>query len=216
MEARLVSERTRVRREPERGRYDRQTIESILDEALVCHLGFVHDGHPYVIPTLFARVGGVVYVHGSSASRMLRNLRAGAEVCLTATLIDGLVLARSIFHHSVNYRSVVVLGLAAEVAEPEEKLRALEAFSERLLPGRWAEVRPPSPRELKATSILRLPLSEVSAKVRVGPPEDDEEDYARPVWAGVIPLQLTAGTPEPDPRLEHDLVAPAWAVNRRT
>jgi nitroimidazol reductase NimA-like FMN-containing flavoprotein (pyridoxamine 5'-phosphate oxidase superfamily) len=204
------TERTRVRREPERGVYDRSTIDAILDEGLVCHLGFVHEGQPYVIPTLYGRVGDEVYVHGSSASRMLRTLEAGVEACLTVTLVDGIVLARSIFNHSVNYRSVVVLGRAAAVTEPDEKLLALEAFSERLVPGRWAEVRPPTRQELKATAILRLPLDEASAKVRTGPPVDDEGDYVRPVWAGVIPLSLVAGDPVPDPRLVPGPVAPAW------
>jgi nitroimidazol reductase NimA-like FMN-containing flavoprotein (pyridoxamine 5'-phosphate oxidase superfamily) len=210
VEARPASQRTRVKRQPTRGAYDRVTIDAILDEALVCHLGFVHDDHPYVIPTLFARVRDDVYVHGSAASRTLRDLRTGIDVCLTVTLIDGLVLARSIFHHSVNYRSVIVLGRAVEVDASEEKVRALEAFSERVLPGRWAEVRPPSATELKATSILRLPLAEASAKVRSGPPKDEEEDYDLPVWAGVIPLSLVAGPPQPDPRLQPGHEAPAW------
>jgi nitroimidazol reductase NimA-like FMN-containing flavoprotein (pyridoxamine 5'-phosphate oxidase superfamily) len=198
------SERTRIRREPQRGVYDRGTIDAILDEGLVCHLGFVGEGQPYVIPTLYARLGDEVLVHGSSASRMLRALGEGVDCCLTVTLVDGIVLARSIFNHSINYRSVVVLGRAAPVVESGEKLRALEAFSERLLPGRWAEVRPPTATELKATAILRLSLDEASAKVRGGPPEDDEADYALPVWAGVIPLALAAGEPE--------LEAPEWSA----
>jgi uncharacterized protein len=206
---RSSSERTRVRREPQRGRYDRDTIDAILDAGLVCHLGFVHDGQPFVIPTLYARVGDEVFVHGSAASRMLRGLAGGLDACLTVTLVDGLVLARSVFNHSVNYRSVVVLGRAAPVGE-DEKLRALEAFTDRLLPGRWAEVRPPTPAELKATSILRLPLAEASAKVREGPPKDDEDDYGWPVWAGVIPLESRAGEPVPDPRLGPGFTAPAW------
>jgi nitroimidazol reductase NimA-like FMN-containing flavoprotein (pyridoxamine 5'-phosphate oxidase superfamily) len=205
---RSPSERTRVRRLPERGAYDREQVDAILDAGLVCHLGFVHKGHPFVIPTLFARVGDEVYVHGSSASRMLRTLKDGVDACLTVTLVDGLVLARSIFHHSVNYRSVVVLGRAVEVTEADEKLRALEAFAERILPGRWAEVRWPSRQELKATSILRLPLDEASAKVRAGPPKDEAEDYCLPVWAGVIPLALRAGEPQADPRLPFDLDPP--------
>jgi uncharacterized protein len=191
-----------VRREPGRGAYDRATIDAILDEGLLCHLGFAQDGQPYVIPTLYARLGDEVYVHGSSASRMLRTLRDGIDACLTVTLVDGLVLARSIFNHSINYRSVVVLGRAVALVESEEKLHALEAFSRQLLPGRWSEVRPPTATELKATSILRMPLDEASAKVRTGPPQDDEADYGWPVWAGVIPLDLTAGEPVPDPRLE--------------
>jgi uncharacterized protein len=205
------SDRTRVRREPERGAYDRATIEAILDEGLVCHLGFVCDGQPYVIPTLYGRAGNGVYVHGSSASRMLRTLRGGVHACLTVTLIDGVVLARSIFNHSINYRSVVVLGRAVEVDDVDEKARALEAFSARLLPGRWAEVRPPTPIELKATSILRMPLDEASAKVRTGPPRDDEPDYDWPVWAGVIPLALAAGDPQPAPRLQPGFEPPTWS-----
>ena len=209
MRERSASERTRVRRIPERGVYEREQIDAILDAGLVCHLGFVHDGHPFVIPTLYARVGDEVYVHGSAASRMLRTLKDGVDACLTVTLVDGLVLARSIFHHSVNYRSVVVLGRAVEVTDPDEKLRALEAFAQRILPGRWAEVRWPSRQELKATSILRLPVEEASAKVREGPPKDEEEDYDLPVWAGVIPLALRAGEPQADPRLAFDLAPPA-------
>jgi nitroimidazol reductase NimA-like FMN-containing flavoprotein (pyridoxamine 5'-phosphate oxidase superfamily) len=187
-----------VRREPQRGRYDRETIDAILDEALVCHLGFVHEAQPYVIPTLFARLGDDVFVHGSSASRMLRTLSGGVDACLTVTLVDGLVLARSVFNHSVNYRSVVVLGRAEQVADKEP---ALHAFMEKLLPGRWEETRPPTELELKATSILRKPLDEASAKVREGPPADDEEDYDWPVWAGVIPLESGWGDPVDDPRL---------------
>jgi nitroimidazol reductase NimA-like FMN-containing flavoprotein (pyridoxamine 5'-phosphate oxidase superfamily) len=200
---------------PERGAYDREQIDAILDAGLVCHLGFVHDGHPFVIPTLYGRVGDEVYVHGSSASRMLRRLRDGVDACLTVTLVDGLVLARSIFHHSINYRSVVVLGRVVEVTDPDEKLRALEAFGERILPGRWAEVRPPTRQELKATSILRLPLDEASAKLREGPPKDEEEDYDLAVWAGVIPLALRAGQPQADPRLAFELAPPAVPARYR-
>jgi nitroimidazol reductase NimA-like FMN-containing flavoprotein (pyridoxamine 5'-phosphate oxidase superfamily) len=202
--------RTRVRRLPPRGHYDRATIDAILDEALVSHLGFAVDGQPYVIPTLHARLGDHVYVHGSAASRALEQLASGIPACLTVTLVDGIVLARSIFNHSINYRSVVVLGSAVEIDEPDEKLAALAAFSERILPGRWDEVRPPTRKELKATSILRLPLDEASAKVRSGPPGDDEPDYAIPVWAGVIPTALVQGTPVADPKLAFDLPAPKW------
>lgn len=204
------SDRTRVRREPRRGAYDRATIDAILDEGVVCHLGFVHDDQPYVIPTLYGRVGDELYVHGSSASRMLRTLQGGVDACLTVTLIDGIVLARSIFNHSINYRSVVVLGRAVAVEDIDEKALALEAFSATLLPGRWAEARPPTSTELKATSILRLPLDEASAKVRTGPPQDDEADYDWPAWAGVIPLALTAGEPEADPRLARGFDPPVW------
>ena len=172
----------------------------------------MHDGQPFVIPTLYGRVGDELYVHGSSASRMLRTLDGGVDACLTVTLVDGIVLARSIFNHSINYRSVVVLGRAAAVAEPEEKLRALESFSDRLLPGRWADVRPPTATELKATAILRLPLDEVSAKMRAGPPKDDEADLDWPVWAGVIPLSLAVGEPVPDSHSTGDFSPPAWGA----
>jgi nitroimidazol reductase NimA-like FMN-containing flavoprotein (pyridoxamine 5'-phosphate oxidase superfamily) len=180
-----------VRREPQRGRYDRETIDAILDEALFCHLGFAVDRQPYVIPTLHARIGDRVYVHGSAASRLLRHARSGAPVCVTATIFDGLVLARSVFNHSVNYRSVVVLGTAIPV-EGDEKAVALQAFTEHLAPGRWAEARRPTPKELKATWILSLALDEASAKVRSGPPLDDEADLDLPVWAGVVPVHLAA------------------------
>jgi nitroimidazol reductase NimA-like FMN-containing flavoprotein (pyridoxamine 5'-phosphate oxidase superfamily) len=205
------SERSRVRRAPKRADYDRETIDAILDEALVAHLGFVADGQPYVIPTLHARVGDEVLVHGSAASRMVTLLGAGVPACLTVTLIDGLVLARSAFHHSMNYRSVVVLGNARFVEGPEERERALEAFTEKLLPGRWDEVRRPSRQELKGTRVLALPLTEASAKVRTGGPVDDEEDYASDVWAGVIPLTLTPDAPHPDERLR-DGIAPSPSV----
>ena len=195
------SERVRVRRLPQRGAYDRETVHAILDEALVCHVGFVVDGQPYVIPTIHARVGEVLYVHGSAASRMLRTLREGVPVAVTATLLDGLVMARSAFHHSMNYRSVIALGTASEVADPAEKRAALDAIVEHVAPGRSAEVRGPNDLEMKATLVLKLPLQEVSAKVRTGPPLDDDEDYALTCWAGVIPLVLQPQPPVPDPRL---------------
>jgi uncharacterized protein len=196
----MRTDRTKLRRLPKRGAHDRPTIDAILDEALISHVGFVHDGRPAVIPTLHARQGDDVLIHGSAASRMLRALTTGIDVCLTATLIDGLVLARSAFHHSVNYRSVVLYGQAQLIGEPGEKEQALEAFTERLLPGRWAEVRWPTRKELKATTVLRLPIQEGSAKVRTGPPIDDEPDYALDVWAGVVPLGLVQGEPVPDAR----------------
>jgi len=206
----MPSSRVRVRRLPKRAAYDRATIDPILDEALVCHLGFVNAGQPFVLPTLHARLGDRLYVHGSSASRMLGALADGVPACVTITLIDGLVLARSAFHHSVNYRSVVLLGTARAVTDPDEKLSALHAFTEHLVPGRWDEVRPPTSQELKATSVLFLPLSEVSAKVRTGPPVDDEPDYAMDVWAGVLPLRLQPAAPEADPLLRAEIGAPAY------
>jgi nitroimidazol reductase NimA-like FMN-containing flavoprotein (pyridoxamine 5'-phosphate oxidase superfamily) len=208
----MPTQRVRVRRLPDRAAYDPETVNAILDEALVCHLGFVHNAQPFVIPTLFARVGDRLYVHGSSASRMLRTLTDGVAACVTVSLIDGLVLARSAFHHSINYRSVVLLGTASEVTDSDEKRSALRAFTEHLVPGRWDQVRPPTDQELKATSVLYLPLDEVSAKVRTGPPVDDEEDYALDVWAGVVPLSLQAAPPLPDPRLCAGISVPAYAA----
>src|SRR5206468_8315759 len=190
--------RTRVRRLPSRASYDRTTIHAILDEALVCHLGFVHDGQPFVLPTTYARVDDALYLHGSAASRMLRGLREGIPVCVTVTLLDGLVLARSAFHHSVNYRSVVVLGVATEVTDEAERLSALEAIVEHVMPGRWAAVRSPTSQELRATMVLRLPIVEASAKVRTGGPLDDAEDLGWPCWAGHVPLRLTPLPPIPD------------------
>jgi uncharacterized protein len=193
--------RTRISRVPERAVYEREAIAAILDAAPVCHVATVDpDGCPVVIPTLHARDGDALYLHGSAASPTLRRAER-AEICLAATLLDGLVLARSAFHHSVNYRSVVVFGQAEKVEEDDEKRRALAAFTEKLIPGRWADVRAPSEKELRATAVLRLPLEEASAKVRTGNPVDDEEDYALPVWAGTVPLRLSASTPRPDDRL---------------
>ncbi len=205
------TQRVRVVRERQRARYDRAVIDAILDEGLIAHLGFVHDGQPFVIPTLHARVGDRIYIHGSSASRTLRALGGGVAACLTVTLFDGLVLARSVFEHSVNYRSVVVLGEMTPVDGAEEKLAALEAFTDRLVPGRWAEVRSPSRTELKATSILRLPIAEASAKVRTGGPGDgDTEDAALDVWAGHVPVTPHVGEPIPDPALRPGIpVSPA-------
>lgn len=205
--------KTKLRRLPKRGSYDRELIYQILDEAFICHVGFVVDGQPYVIPTGYGRVGETLYLHGSAASRMLRNLAKGVEVCVTVTLVDGLVLARSAFHHSMNYRSVVVLGQATVVEDEQEKLSALEALTNHIVPHRWVEVRAPNEQELKATLVLALPLVEVSAKVRAGPPVDDEADYQLPVWAGVIPLRLQASPPVSDPRLRRDMEPPAHARN---
>ncbi|MEA2218996.1 MAG: uncharacterized protein QOJ35_1622 [Solirubrobacteraceae bacterium] len=212
------SSRVRVRRAPKRAAYDRAQIDAILDEALVCHVGFVHDEQPYVIPTLHARVGDVVYLHGSTASRMLRTLAGGAPCALTATLLDGVVLARSAFHHSANYRSVTVLGRARLVTSDEERLRALEAFGEHLVPGRWAQVRPPSRKELKGTQVLALALDEAAAKIRTGPPVDDPSDMDRDVWAGELPLRLQALDPRPDPQLAAGIALPEhvarWSASR--
>jgi nitroimidazol reductase NimA-like FMN-containing flavoprotein (pyridoxamine 5'-phosphate oxidase superfamily) len=190
---------------PARGVHDREAIHAILDEAMVAHVGFAAEGQPYVIPTLHARVGEEVYFHGSAASRTIRALAAGAPACLTVTLLDGLVLARSAVHHSVNYRSAMVLGAARPIGDLSERMVAIEAFTERLIPGRWQDARPPTVKELKAISVLALPLDESSAKVRTGPPLDDDEDYALDVWAGVIPLRTSAGVPLPDQRLGSDV-----------
>jgi len=196
--------RTRVAREPDRAVYDRDAVNRILDEAFLCHAGFVVDGQPFVIPTSYGRNGNVLYIHGSAASRMLRNLDKGIPVCITVTLLDGLVLARSIFNHSMNYRSVVILGTATLVDHPEEKLAALRTLSEHILPQRWDDSRQPNEKELKATSVLRIPIDEFSAKVRVGPPVDDEPDYAFPTWAGVIPLDTRVGAPIRDERCQRE------------
>jgi len=207
--------RTTVRRLPQRGVYDRAAVFAILDEALVCHVGFVRDGQPFVIPTIFARVEDRLYLHGSAASRMLGALAEGADVCVTVTLVDGLVLARSAFHHSMNYRSVVVLGRARLVTDANEKRAALEAVVEHVVPGRSREVRDPSERELLATSVLCLDLLEVSAKVRTGPPVDDAEDMDRPCWAGEIPLRLEAQAPVADPQLRAGVEPSPIARNYR-
>ncbi len=200
-ETQMPNARTRVVREAERAVYDRETAYRILDEGFLCHVGFVVDGQPFVIPTSYGRSGANLYIHGSAASRMLRQMKESTPVCITVTLIDGLVLARSIFNHSMNYRSVVILGEATLVDEPAEKLEALRLLSEHILPGRWEDSRKPNERELKATSVLRLPIEEFSAKVRMGPAVDDEEDYSFPTWAGVVPLDMVAGKPIEDARL---------------
>ena len=207
--------RTRVLREPQRAVYDRDTVNHILDEAFLCHVGFVvnsnSDFQPFVIPTSYGRDGDNLYIHGSAASRMLRNLDQGVPVCVTITLLDGLVLARSVFNHSMNYRSVVILGTATLVDDPAEKLAALRALSEHIIPNRWDDARQPNQKELKATSVLRLPINEFSAKVRTGPPLDDEEDYQFPTWAGVIPLEINIGEAIRDDRCQQDL--PAYLRN---
>ena len=202
------SERVRLRRRRDRGSHDRATIDAILDEGLIAHLGIVEEGQPIVIPTLHARDGDTVYLHGSSASRTLRVLAGGAPACLTVSLIDGLVLARAAMHHSANYRSAILLGSARRVEDPAERMHGFQAIVERIVPGRWGEVRPPTEKELKATALLALPIDEASAKARTGPPLDDEEDYALSAWAGVLPLSLRAGEPQPDPRLEDGIAVP--------
>jgi nitroimidazol reductase NimA-like FMN-containing flavoprotein (pyridoxamine 5'-phosphate oxidase superfamily) len=202
----MLTPRTKVRRNPKRGHHDRPTIDAILDEALIAHVAWVHDGRPAVIPTLIARDGDDLLIHGSSASRTLRGLQQGMEACVEATLVDGLVLARSAFHHSMNYRSAILYGTLRDVPDKE---RALEIFTEKLIPGRWEHIRWPSPQELKGTAALALRIEEGSAKVRTGPPVDDDEDYALDAWAGVVPLRTVAGPPEPDPRLDAAVELPA-------
>ena len=213
MEKLTQTARTTLKRLPQRGAFDRESINQILDEGFICHVGFAVDGQPYVIPTGYARAGDRLFIHGSQASRMLRTLGQGIDVCLTVTLIDSLVLARSAFHHSMNYRSVVVFGRATVVDEREEKLSGLRALSDHMIPGRWDDVRKPSERELQLTTVLSLPLDEASAKVRTGPPLDDEEDYELPVWAGVIPLRMVANAPHPDPRLPVEIDPPPYALD---
>ena len=203
--------RTRLVREAERAVYDREVAYRILDEGFLCHVGFVADGQPFVIPTSYGRKDDSLYIHGSAASRMLRNLKESVPVCITVTLLDGLVLARSIFNHSMNYRSVVILGKAILVDDPKEKLEALRLLSEHIIPGRWADSRQPNERELKATSVLRVPIEEFSAKVRKGPVVDDEEDYSFPTWAGVVPLEMKTGEPISDARLQPGQTVPEYA-----
>jgi nitroimidazol reductase NimA-like FMN-containing flavoprotein (pyridoxamine 5'-phosphate oxidase superfamily) len=210
-EAQPSSARTRVVREAHRGVYDRETVYRILDEGFLCHVGFVVDGQPFVIPTSYGRRHANLYIHGSAASRMLRQMKDGVPVCVTVTLLDGLVLARSVFNHSMNYRSVVILGKATLIDDPQEKLAALRTLSEHILRGRWDDARQPNDRELKQTSVLCVPIEEFSAKVRTGPPIDDEEDYSFPTWAGVVPLEMKAGVPVDDPKLEPRREAPAYA-----
>jgi nitroimidazol reductase NimA-like FMN-containing flavoprotein (pyridoxamine 5'-phosphate oxidase superfamily) len=211
----LQTERTKLKRLPKRGHFDRETVYGILDEGFICHVGFAPQGQPFVIPTGYARVDDMLYVHGSQASRMLRTLSGGIDACVTVTIVDGLVLARSAFHHSMNYRSVVIFGRARIVEDREEKMAALVALSEHIVRGRWADVREPNEEEFIKTTVLELPLVEASAKIRTGPPLDDEEDYALPIWAGVIPLSLQAGEPINDPRLPDGIEVPEYALNYR-
>jgi nitroimidazol reductase NimA-like FMN-containing flavoprotein (pyridoxamine 5'-phosphate oxidase superfamily) len=207
------SKRATVKRAPKQGVYDRAAIDAILDQGLICHVGFSIDRETFVIPTIHVRVGDKVCLHGSRASRMMQALAGGADACLAVTIVDGLVLARSIFHHSMNYRSVVLFGKALIVEDDADKVAVLRALSEHLIPGRWADVRGPSEQELRQTMVLAVPIHEASAKVRSGPPKDDEVDYALPFWAGVIPLRLTPAEPVGDPRLRPGIEPPAYAVN---
>jgi uncharacterized protein len=210
------TQRTTLKRLPQRGSYDREVINTILDEGFICHVGFTtEEGRLFVIPTGYARIDDKLLIHGSQASRMLRVVGQGIEVCVTVTLIDGLVLARSAFHHSMNYRSVVIFGRATLVDDPAEKITALRALSEHIIPGRWDDVREPNERELQLTTVLSLPLNEASAKVRTGPPLDDEADYEMDVWAGVIPLRLQPGPPIDDPRVQSEKAAPEYARRYR-
>lgn len=205
--------RTTLKRLPQRGSYERDVVYSILDEGLVCHVGFVHDGHPIVIPTAYGRAGDKLYIHGAKTSRTMNMLSEGAQVCVAVTLLDGLVLARSAFHHSMNYRSVVIFGKASAVEDPAEKTEALNSFTEHIMRGRWTEVRPPTKSELNRTAVLSIPLEEASAKVRTGPPVDDEEDYRLQVWAGVLPLKTIATELVPDPRLQ-DGIEPSASIQK--
>jgi nitroimidazol reductase NimA-like FMN-containing flavoprotein (pyridoxamine 5'-phosphate oxidase superfamily) len=207
-----LTPRTQVKRLPKRGVYDRPSVYKILDEGFVCHVGFVVEGQPYVIPTGYARVADTLYIHGSAASRMLRGAAQGASICVTVTLVDGLVLARSAFHHSMNYRSVVVIGTAEVVENEQDKMFALRAFTEHIVPSRWQDVRPPDTKELAATLVLRMPIIEASAKIRTGPPLDDDADYELSVWAGIVPLRLTSDSPIPDPKMRSGHEAPAYAM----
>jgi hypothetical protein len=209
------SERTRVRRLPERGAYDRETIDAIVDEALICHLAYVRDGEPRVIPTIHARIGDTLFVHGSNASRTLRTTKGGEPVAVEITLLDGLVLARSAFHHSMNYRSVVVYGRAREVTDPQEKWDAQRALVDHVAHGRSEDARMPNQRELDQTTILAIEIREASAKIRTGPPKDEEEDLALPVWAGVLPLDIVPGEPEPDPNLAPGVSVPGYVRGYR-
>jgi nitroimidazol reductase NimA-like FMN-containing flavoprotein (pyridoxamine 5'-phosphate oxidase superfamily) len=218
-EPQMPTPRTRVVREPHRAAYDRETVYQILDEGFLCHVGFAVDGQPFVIPTSYGRKDASLYIHGSAASRMLRQMQKQdgknetVQVCITVTLLDGLVLARSVFNHSMNYRSVVILGKATLVDDPQEKLAALRTLSEHILPGRWDDSRQPNERELKQTSVLRVPIEEFSAKVRTGPAIDDEEDLTFPTWAGVLPLEMKAGAPVNDANLDPGREVPPYVTS---
>ena len=202
-----------IKRLPKRGHYERETIYQILDEALICHVGFVQNGQPYVIPTNFARVDDTIVLHGAKASRLLKHIESGHPVCVETTIVDGLVLARSVFHHSVNYRSVVLFGTGCLIQDEREKLHALEAVTEHFLPGRWKDARLPNAKELNATSVVSIRIDEASAKVRVGPPVDEEEDYVLPVWAGVLPLQELALPPLQDELQSREISLPDYLAH---
>lgn len=210
-----ITERTKLKRVPLRGSHDEKIIHDVLDAGFLAHLGFHVNGQPFVIPTLYGREGGTLYFHGSAASRMMRELETGAPACVTVTLVDGFVLARSAFHHSMNYRSVVAFGTARKINDPVRKTEALRVISEHLMPGRWSEVRPPSEQELKATTVLEFSIDEASAKIRTGPPVDDEDDYALPVWAGVLPVELEAKAALADSRLAHGTSVPDYVLHYR-
>jgi uncharacterized protein len=208
-----VTQRSKLRRLPKRGSQERELIYSILDEALIAHVGFMTDNQPFVIPMAYGRESDRLYLHGSSVSRLLKTLEQGVDVCLTVTLLDALVVARSLFHHSMNYRSVVLFGQAKLVESDDEKMTALKTFTEHMIPGRWADARTPNAQELKATTVLVLPIAEGSAKVRTGPPNDDAEDYALPIWAGELPLKTIAGDPLDDPKLDRAIAVPENLAN---
>lgn len=211
----MLTERTQLRRLPKRGSHDSETVNAIFDAAILAHVAFNVDGQPFVIPTLFGRDGEKLYLHGSAASRMLRHLETGVPACVNVAVVDGLVLARSAFHHSMNYRSVVAFGTARKIDDPEQKRRALFIMSEHLIRGRWQDVREPNEKELKATSVLEFTIEEASAKVRTGPPIDDEEDYVLLMWAGVLPVSIVAGRPVPDSRLTQETPAPEYVTGYR-
>jgi hypothetical protein len=208
-----ITDRSKIQRRPRLGHHDRAIVNQILDEALVVHVGFVVDGQPFVIPMGYGRDGDCLYIHGSTASRMLHSLEKGIDICVSATLLDGIVIARSLFHHEMNYRSVVLFGRATLVAGENEKLHALTVLSEQIIPGRWEQARKPTPQEIKGTTVLAFPIEEGSAKIRSGEPHDNAEDYALPIWAGQLPLKLTAGIPIPDPKLSPDIAPPENLVH---
>ena len=214
-EAMNVTARTQLRRLPNRGSHESAAIHAILDAGFLAHVGFQTDGQPFVIPTLYGREDNTLYLHGSAASRMLRQLESGVPACVTVTLIDGLVLARSAFHHSMNYRSVVAFGTARKIEDSARKTHALRIISQQVIAGRWNDVRGPSEKELKATAVLEFSIEEASAKIRQGPPADDEDDYSLPVWAGVVPLKLEAETPMPDARLAQGVELPPYVLRTR-